>query len=253
MHRFFVNKSQIQGEEVVFLDDVQHMRVLRLKVGDEIIACDGEALDYRCRIVEMGRDRVVARILDCDRSTPEPPIEIILYQGLPKLDKMDLVVQKCTEVGVSRIVPVAAHRSVVQLSGDKAGKRVERWERIAEASAKQSGRGRIPTIAPVMSWREAMDDMGNVRNTVGETRFLGLIPYELEKTQSLRSVLSSVRKEEVSTVAILIGPEGGFTVGEVESSIALGAKVVTLGPRILRTETAGLVTAACVLYEWEAL
>lgn len=254
MHRFFVDKSQIQGENIVFTgDDERHMRVLRLQVGDEIIACDGEELDYHCQIVEMRQNRIVTRIVDCTRSTPEPPVRIILYQGLPKLDKMDLVVQKCTEVGVSRFVPVATRRSVVQLTKEKAGKRVERWQRIAEASAKQSGRGRIPEIAPVMSWSEAMRDLEQTQNAVGLSHFLGLIPYELEKTQSLRQTLAAVNKADTSAIAIVIGPEGGFTEDEVESCTALGLKPVTLGPRILRTETAGLVVATCVLYEWEAL
>lgn len=254
MHRFFVDKAQIKNESVMLTgDDVRHIHVLRLKAGDAIVVCDGESVDYHCQIAEIGRDYVVARIVDCTRTTPEPPIEIILYQGLPKLDKMDFVVQKCTEIGVSRIVPVETHRSVVQLSGDKAAKRVERWQRIAEASAKQSGGGRIPQVGPIMSWADALEDLTKLRTAVGSEHFLGLMPYELERSQSLRAVLSGMKKDAISTAAIIIGPEGGFTENEVTSSTALGVEVVTLGPRILRTETAGLVAATCVLYEWEAL
>lgn len=241
MHRFFVDRSQISGEVVTISgEDLKHIKnVLRLKEGEEVSICDGEENDYVAVIDSIDSQEVMLSIVDSFKSKGEAPIKLKLYQGLPKGDKMELIVQKCTELGVSEIVPMATKRAVVKLSDEKKiAKKLERWQKIAEEAAKQSKRGRIPLVDRLVTLKEAVSELGEDE--------LALMLYESESENSLKKAL---RGYDGKTVSVFVGPEGGFEESEAEMLKAAGAKVVSLGNRILRTETAGLVASAVIMYE----
>lgn len=252
MHRFFAAEEAFTDRDVAITGaDLNHLRVLRLNPGDLIVVCNGDGIDYICRLATISAHEARAEILESYHSKAEPSLAVTLYQGLPKADKMDWIVQKCTEVGVSRFVPVSTARAVVELSGAKAAKRAERWRRIAEAAAKQSGRGRIPKVESVMSWTEALDHADQSAKLAGPGRYFAVIPYELEKTSTAKAVFRSLRKIGITQAAVFVGPEGGFTEGEIQTAVERGIRPISLGPRILRTETAGLLACGCLLYELE--
>lgn len=241
MHRFFVDSAQISGEVVTISgEDLKHIKnVLRLKKGEEVSICDGEENDYVAVIESIDSQEVQLSIVDSFKSKGEAPIKLKLYQGLPKGDKMELIVQKCTELGVSEIVPMATKRAVVKLSDEKKiSKKLERWQKIAEEAAKQSKRGRIPLVNRLVTLKEAVSELGE-----GE---LALMLYESESENSLKKAL---RGYGGKTVSVFVGPEGGFEESEAEILKDAGAKVVSLGNRILRTETAGLAASAVIMYE----
>lgn len=239
MSRFFVDKSQIgDGYVSIIGDDVKHIsRVLRLREGDEIIVCDKCGMDYTCALTEVSPDKVLAKIICEKESQTEPEIEVTLYQGLPKSDKMDYIVQKCVELGISKIVPVITKR-VVALPRDTE-KKISRWQKISYEAAKQSGRGVVPEISDAISFDKALSE-------ISKEDALGIMPYECERDGKLSSVLKSSKKKKI---CILIGPEGGFDESEVVKAQEAGVKTVTLGPRILRTETAPLAVLAAIMYE----
>jgi 16S rRNA (uracil1498-N3)-methyltransferase len=241
MHKFFVDAGSINGQVVCITgDDVKHLSgVLRLKKGELIQVCDGKSSEYICSISEIEKKQVICHIEECFKSTSEPPISITLYQGLPKAQKMDLIVQKCTEIGVCRIVPVKTSRVVVRAEEKDLGSKLDRWRRIAEEAAKQSNRGRIPEIGGLMDFKTALQEAMELD--------LAVMPYEQEKAVGLRKAMAL--RNGVMTCGIFIGPEGGFEDEEVSDAMSRGITPVTLGPRILRTETAGFVSASCILYE----
>lgn len=245
MHRFFVQPSQV-GEDTIVITggDVNHIRnVLRMKPGEELIAADGQGAEYRCRLSGITDQEARAEILWKLSGDAELPVRITLYQGLPKSDKMDFIVQKCVELGVSRIVPVDTARTVVKLDAKKEQNRRNRWSAIAESAAKQSGRGIVPEIGPVLSLKAALAE--------AEAWDRILIPYErAENMAQTRSVLTELQPG--MSVGIFIGPEGGFEETEVEAAEAAGARAVTLGRRILRTETAGMALLAMLGYLLES-
>lgn len=215
-------------------------RVLRLGPEALVIVLDGAGGAYRAHVEGKGRDGLTA-VIEKEVAVPgEPDIQITLVQGLPKADKMNFVVQKATEVGVRRIIPLVADRTVVRLDGERAEKKRERWRRIATSAAAQAFRSRVPEIGPVMR-------LGAVLEAAAPGALL-LFPWEEEKQAALKTVLRA--GPAAPEVYIFIGPEGGFTEAEAELALAHGAHRVTLGPRLLRTETAGPVVAAIVLYEW---
>lgn len=238
MHRFFVSKSFITESSVNLSgDDVKHItRVLRLTVGDNIMICDGEGTDYLCSISECGKDFVIADIIEKTGCKTESKVKITLYQGLPKGDKMDYIVQKCVELGVCKIVPVVMKRTVVKVK--EGSNKNARWQRIAEEAAKQSERGIIPIIGDTISYSDMLDSLGEDSLTI--------LAYENEKTTSLKNVLSSCKTDKIN---IIIGPEGGFEEQEVLLAQDRGSKVVTLGNRILRCETAPVALVSAVMYE----
>ncbi|MFV0314731.1 MAG: 16S rRNA (uracil(1498)-N(3))-methyltransferase [Anaerotignum sp.] len=239
MPKFFVEPSQIKENSIHFLeDDAKHIKtVLRANKGDEIIVCDGLGTDYVCRIASL-EDGVVAEIISNEPCQSEPKTKITLYQGLPKADKMELIIQKCVELGVDRIVAVSTKRCIVKLD-KKEEKKLVRWQKIAEAAAKQSGRGKIPEIAmKVLSFSEALCEAKAMDGAI--------IPYENEKDCGLRSFVEGFSGAEVG---VFIGPEGGFTEEEIQTAKDAGVLPVTLGKRILRTETAGMTAIAILLYE----
>lgn len=241
MHRFFAAPAEIGEKEISLTGtDVNHIRnVLRMRVGEEVLISDGQGRDYRCVLEEIGEEQVKARICWVLEGNAELPSRITLYQGLPKGDKMEFIIQKCVELGVSRIVPVNTKRTVVRLDAKKEQNRLKRWAGICESAAKQSGRGVIPEISGVKSFAEALED-ASAQETC-------LIPYELAKDMKhTREVFSSIRPG--ASVGILIGPEGGFEEAEVEAAVAAGAQPITLGRRILRTETAGMAVLSMLVY-----
>ena len=245
MHHFFVTPEQVKENEIwVEGMDVNHIKnVLRMKVGEELHISDGNNKKYLCEIESMSAEQVKVLIKEVLESDTELPSKIYLFQGLPKSDKMELIVQKAVELGVYEIIPVATKRAVVKLDDKKAGKKVERWNSIAEGGAKQSGRNIVPKVANVMPYKEAL--------RYAENLDVVLIPYELaEGMAETRAIISSIQPGQ--SVGIFIGPEGGFETAEVEQALAMGAKAVTLGKRILRTETAGLTTLSILMYHLES-
>jgi 16S rRNA (uracil1498-N3)-methyltransferase len=245
MYQFFVTPSQIQGKKITITgSDVNHIRnVLRMKIGDEIAVSNGaDGREYRCGIVAFAEDEVLCELRFIKEDGVELASEIYLFQGLPKADKMELIVQKTVELGVHEVIPVAAKRCVVKLDAKKAAAKVSRWQGIAEAAAKQSKRALIPQVHDVMTMREAIAYAGDMD--------VKLIPYELaDGMERTRQLIESVQPGQ--KVAVFIGPEGGFEESEIQEAQAAGILPVTLGRRILRTETAGLAVLSWLMYRLE--
>ncbi|MDK2888002.1 MAG: rRNA (uracil1498-N3)-methyltransferase [Thermoanaerobacter sp.] len=237
---FFVSPEQITGRRVIITgSDVVHIsRVLRLVPGDVITVMDGQGNGYRVRLTGSDRGVVEGEILEHFIPGGEAPLRVTLIQGLSKGDKMDIIIQKSTELGVSCIIPLACTRSVVRLTPDKARDRQRRWQRIALEAAKQSRRATVPRVAGIMDLPEALNLI--------PPGALALMPWEEERERSLKAVLRGRTCEEVF---IFIGPEGGFAMEEVAMAREKGVYSVSLGPRILRTETAGLAALTMILYE----
>lgn len=242
MPRFFTARENISETQLVIdNDDVNHIsRVLRLGAGDTIAVCDGRGLDYKAEIETIEDKKIICKILEKTKSASEPDVKVTLFQGLPKASKMDYIIQKTTELGITRIVPCALSRCVVKLENKKAeAKKTERWQKVAEAAAKQSGRGIIPEIAMPVTLDAAIEEMKKCD--------ICFAPYECEEETSLKSVLLS--ETEPKTVGYIIGPEGGFDLSEIEKIKDAGIKTITLGKRILRTETAGEAVLSMLMYE----
>lgn len=241
MPKFFVSKDNIVDHTITINgENANHIaNVLRAKSGDEIIVGDGEGLDYTCEITEVSKKQVIAKITDITSNNAEPSTKITLFQALPKSDKMELVIQKCIEIGIDCIVPVETEHCVVKIKG-KEEKKLARWNKIAEAAAKQCGRGKIPKVESILSFKDAVKYSKNLDTA--------LIPYEREQENSLKNFC---RNFKGTSIGIFIGPEGGFSAEEIEFAKNNGIQPVTLGKRILRTETAGLVASVILLYELE--
>lgn len=243
MNRFFVD---IDGRDVgtdinITGGDVNHIKnVLRLRIGEHVVVSDGRGRDYTCRIAQIGTDVVICNIEDINDNFAELPVEVTLFQGYPKSDKMDLIVQKMVELGVHRIVPVFTARTIVKLDQKKAAKKTDRYRTIAESAAKQSGRGIIPEIAEPVSFAEALE--------LAKELDMNIIPYEeAEGMEQARRIVSGIRGHR--SLGVFIGPEGGFAREEVEQAQAIGAECITLGHRILRTETAGLAVMSIIMFQ----
>lgn len=253
MYHFFVEPFQIHTDEVEILGgDVNHIKnVLRMKAGEEVMISDGFGHEYLCRVEAFSEDCVKARIVERKEVSVELPSRLVLFQCLPKGDKMELIIQKAVELGAAGIIPVSSKRCVVKLDAKKEESKRKRWQAIAESAAKQSGRAIVPQISPVVSFAQALKQ--------SEDMDVRLIPYEcadellsggqnsaMDKT---REVLSGIRRGQ--SVGIFIGPEGGFEKAEVDAAIQAGVKPVTLGKRILRTETAGLCVLSVLMFQLE--
>lgn len=243
MGRFFVLPEQIKGNIIEITgSDVNHIaNVLRYSKGYGILVCS-EGYLYNCSIDEILKDKVVAVIEERKRMDTELNVKVVLYQGLPKGDKMDFIIQKNVELGVSVIVPVVMERTIVRIEGKDVKKRVERWNRIALEAAKQCGRSIVPEVLPPVSFKEFLNhSKGCVK----------IMPYENEDDFHLRKLLESVEADKGLTFDILIGPEGGISSQEADEACKYGFVPVSLGRRILRTETASLYVASCIAYEFE--
>lgn len=240
----FVTPQQISGDKIrIEGGDVNHMKnVLRMKLHEKAEISDGESRTYLCEVEAYEEDVAVLHILEEMEADTEPASKLYLFQGLPKSDKMELIVQKAVELGVYQVIPVAMKRSVVRLDDKKAAKKADRWNSIAESAAKQAGRSRIPEVTMPLSYKEALK--------MAEELDVTLLPYELAGGMEVtREVIRQIKSGQ--SVGIFIGPEGGFEPEEVDAAVSMGAKVITLGRRILRTETAGLATLAVLMFELE--
>lgn len=244
MYHFFVEGNQISQNEIIIEGkDVNHIKnVLRLSVGTDLVLCDKEGMDYNCVIEALTEDDIRCRILNKGKSKAELPVWITLVQGAPKGDKMELIVQKTVELGVSDIRPVIMKRSIVKYDQKKARKKSSRWQSIAESAAKQSKRGIIPKLLDLMPWKLLLTELSNYDKVI--------IPYENQNGMiGTRDTLSSLKAGE--RIALVIGPEGGFDESEIEDLRAIGGETISLGNRILRTETAGLASLAMISYQLE--
>lgn len=246
MQRFFVEPHQIDEEAHqihITGSDVNHIsNVLRMKTGEELWISDGSKYEYRCTIESFEPDEVLLHIVYSQEPEYELPCRIYLFQGLPKADKMELIIQKAVELGAYEIIPVETKRCVVKLDGRKSAKKTTRWQQIAESAAKQSKRMLIPNVHEVLTFREALK--------YAESMDVRLVPYELARgMQETKEILAGI--EPGQSVGIFIGPEGGFEEKEIEAAIEGGAKPITLGRRILRTETAGLAILSVLMFQLE--
>lgn len=244
MYQFFVEPNQInlQDKKVIILgSDVKHIKnVLRMKPGEELSVSNGQdGREYRCGIVELSEECVICELRFIKEDNVELPSGIYLFQGLPKSDKMEWIIQKAVELGVREVIPVATKRCVVKLDEKKAASKTARWQGIAEAAAKQSKRGIVPTVSNVMGFREAIRKASDMD--------VRLIPYELaEGMERTREIFEALQPGQ--DVAIFIGPEGGFEESEIQYARENGVEPITLGKRILRTETAGMTVLAWLGY-----
>lgn len=241
MHRFFIKKDQIDRDEILICGgDVNHIKnVLRMKKGDRVfLSCEND-LEYECSLEAFSEDSIRATILDIHGMETELKTELVLYQGLPKGDKMEWIIQKAVELGVSRIVPVRMKRCVVKLDNKKAEKKVKRWNAIALSAAKQARRGRIPQVSDIVSYDAAVQEASDLD--------MLLVPYEEARgMEESRKLLREGRGKK--SIGIMIGPEGGFDEEEVARAREAGGRIMTLGKRILRTETAGMAVLSILMF-----
>lgn len=246
MLHIFVDPAQMKGDLLyVTGKDVNHIKnVMRLKQGDEISVRTGQDdREYRYGIEEFTDSEVVCRLRFVKEADVELPVKVYIFQGLPKADKMELIIQKAVELGAAEIIPVQMRRCVVKLDGAKKGKKTQRWQAIAESAAKQSRRAVVPLVREPMTMEEAV-------RFAEQNTDVRLLPYELQEADgSTREVMDGIR--EGSAVSIFIGPEGGFDPAEVEMAREAGVVPISLGKRILRTETAAMVALSFLIYHFE--
>jgi 16S rRNA (uracil1498-N3)-methyltransferase len=246
MQRYFVPKEQFDENTVrIQGDDAFHLQnVMRAKIGDQIIVADGTGEEALAEIVTLSKGTVEATYSQLIGSPGEALIQVWLAQALPKGDKMETVIQKGTEIGAHRFIPFISDRTIVQYDHKKEAKRIERWARIAKEAAEQAHRGTIPAIEPVSSWRELLGMIAEVT--------IAFICYEKEDALQFREYLQRLLVDSDHAnirILVIIGPEGGFTEEEIREAKAAGCRSISLGKRILRTETAAMVALSCILYE----
>ena len=245
MYQFFVEPHQIQGNQIIIGDnDVNHIKnVLRMKPGEELAVSNGlDGKEYRCGIVALEEDRIICELRFVKEDGVELASQVYLFQGLPKADKMEMIIQKCVELGVHAVVPVATKRCVVKLDDKKAKSKISRWQGIAEAAAKQSKRRIVPEVMDVISFKQALQFVKDFEVKV--------IPYELaEDISKTREIIGALQPGQ--KIAVFIGPEGGFEEAEIKEALESGVVPITLGKRILRTETAGLTIMSWIMYQLE--
>ena len=246
MQKFFVEENQIENDKINIIgEDVKHISsVLRMQKGEQILIGSKETLEtYLTEIEQIEKEKVVAKIIEKLDTQTESNVEIDLYQGLPKADKMELIIQKTTEIGISKVIPVDMVRCIVKLDEKDAKKKIERWQKVAEGAAKQSKRSKIPEIKNKIK----IKDLENIISQYDAF----IVAYEEENEVTLKQELKKLREHEKYKIGILVGPEGGITKEEIEKLTSYNAKVVTLGKRILRTETVALNTLSILMYELE--
>lgn len=245
MYRFYITDEQITENEIAITGgDVNHIRnVLRLKEGDWVVACNGSGKDYVSRIAVLDKDKVLLQIEKVQDSGTELPTKITLFQGVPKKEKMEFIIQKTVELGVWEIVPVMMKRCVVKFTDEKKlEKKQERWQAIAEAAAKQCDRGIIPVVHQPVTLEQAFE--------MAKPLAYNMIPYELQDGMDMsREIVAHACEQE--SVGIFIGPEGGLEAEEVEQAVARGIESISLGKRILRTETAGMALIAIMMFQMQ--
>lgn len=244
MFRYFAENNEVNDDVIqVNKDDAKHLKnTLRANVGDKLIVIiNGE--EYLSAITECSKENVVCRLIEKTGNNNEANINITLCQGLPKQTKMEDIIQQNVEVGVKRFIPLITERTIVKLNDkSKEAKKVDRWQKIAKESSKQSKRNIIPKVEDITTFNELIANLKSVDAKI-------IVPYELEKSKTMKEALS----EKKENYYIIIGPEGGFDTKEIQKLQDIGAEVVTLGKRIMRTETAGVVTSAIVLHECDQM
>lgn len=239
MPRFFVENDSIFSDKIVIGgEDAKHISLsLRARVGEKLTACDGKGTDYECEIAEITKNEVTLSVLEQKKSSAEPTVEVVLYQALVKSDKFDFIVQKCTELGVSRIVPVLCDRCISKPDDSSLSKKLVRWNKIAKEAAMQSGRGVIPEVSDAVSFDGALEEIKGAD--------CGFVCYETDPHEPINEIFSC--HKDAKTVAFLIGPEGGIADREAEKTRGSCVHLASLGPRILRTETAPLCVMSAVM------
>lgn len=243
MPTFLVHRENITGDTAVLSGtEAGHMlRSLRLSVGDSFHAFDEEGTRYRMRILEATSRSLRAEVLETFPPAPPPTVAVTLLVGLPKADKMDFILEKATELGASRVVPFRSSRTIPRVDPADAKKRLLRWERVALAAAKQCGSGRVPDVSGIVPYAEALRE--------ARAHDARIVFYEGERSFSLKNVLCAVGN--IRSIALLVGPEGGFSPDEVREAVAAGCRCAGLGSRILRVETAALAVLSMVMYQFQ--
>ena len=248
MPKFFIKNNQIENNNICIIgEDVKHIeKVLRLNINDEINVCNTEKQEnYKTKIMAMDKDKIICKIEDIIRSVAESNVEITVFQGLPKSEKMELIIQKCVELGAKGIVPVEMERSIVKYTEKDKLKKIERWQKISESAAKQCGRDYVPQINNIIN-------INLVSNLIDKYDTL-LVAYENEQNNTLKGELAKLKNLDKKNlrVGVLIGPEGGLSQEEIDILMEKGSKIITLGKRILRTETVAMIMTGIIMYELE--
>lgn len=242
MHRFFLdvsNKTDVGDLIEITGEDHQHIsKALRMKQGENLVACSENETEYLCEVFEISRNLTIAKVIGIQQNQSEMKVKTVLYQGLPKGQKMETIIQKCVELGIDEIVPIVTMRTVVKLTDSN--KKVVRWNKISLEASKQSGRGKVPLVREPLDLKDALALLKN--NTVN------IVAFEKE-IKSLKNVFSDCSKPE--KIGIIIGPEGGFDEAEIEMLKDRGVISISLGKRILRTETAGMALLSMIVYQYE--
>ena len=237
MPRFFMAGTNILGGMAIMKGrDAEHVHVLRMRPGEDMIICDGQGTDYKCRLVKADKEQVEAEVIEVVRCPAEPSVKVTVLCGLPKGDKTDYIIQKCVEAGAYEILFFSSSRCIAKLGNEE--KKLERWQRIAEEAAKQSGRGIIPQVGWAGELADAFD--------VAVKKDVGLFMYETGEREAMGDVLEE--NKSVSTAAIVTGPEGGFAPFEAELAKIVGLHLCSMGERILRCETAPVVALTAAMY-----
>lgn len=245
MHKFFTPKELINGDVAKIIgDDVKHIyKVLRISEGEKVTLNNCEGIEYLGKVISVSKQEVLIEILEKLEDNNESDIKIYLFQGLPKSQKMDLIVQKGTELGITEFIPTITHRVDVKLKGEF--KKLDRLNRIALEAAKQSKRSIIPKVSEPIEFNEVLERINSLD--------LLIVPYENANNFGIKTLINELRKDNttntIKNVGIFVGPEGGIEEEEIERLKDKGARIVTLGKRILRTETAGFVATSLIQYE----
>ena len=242
MTRLFVEDNLSEQDLVVLNEEDSRYisQVLRMRIGEEVVVVDGNGLECLCEVSSLSKKEVSLSISEKRENKSEPPYKVTLYQSVSKGERMDLTIQKATELGVFKMVPVLSDRCVVKLDSKDSKSKIDRWQKIALEAARQSGRGIVPEVCTPISFDEAISKISDYD--------LALFPWEEETEKGLKTALREFRGE---TIALFVGPEGGVEVQEADNAVNKGALRVTLGPRIFRTETAGAAVLAMIIYESE--
>lgn len=251
MPKFFVKENQVNNEKIYIIgEDVNHIKnVLRMKIGDTLNVCNVESSEnYIAEIEEFNKEEIICNIIEKSQKNAESNVKVHIYQGLPKADKMELIIQKSVELGVNAITPIEMKNCVVKLDGKDKIKKIDRWKKISEVAAKQCGRDIIPEICSIKNTNEICKEF--------EKYNMVLLCYENEKNTYLKDALNKLKNTEFNKnknlkIAVIIGPEGGIDSSEVENMKQNGAEVISLGTRILRTETVSLNILSIIMYEFE--
>lgn len=246
MYKFFINEEQIEEDEIRIIgEDVNHIKnVLRLTIGENICICNKEtSKSFMCKILSFDNSEVKCEVLEEILKTTEPNTYIHIFQGLPKSDKFEWIIEKCTEIGVKEITPVFMKRTIVKLDEKDRNKKLSRWQKVAEVASKQSKRDCILSVNPIINFQNIFEKLKDYD--------ILLVAYENEKENALKTVISKLKKRENIKIAVIIGPEGGIDETEINLCKENNFIPVTLGKRILRTETAPIVIASNILYELE--